>query len=198
MTRTQPQRSRPAFEAAESLDVMLTDAGDGGPSRMLRPGAVATRTGQPTVHLNGACSGGMIGAAAVGHLAAEGRLGEIASLTLLVAALDNARAGTPSALVGRQTAAAVADSARRGYLDGKALSGVFTCGSRCGGGRQLRRGGIHRPHHSLGERLPQHPVAAPQRLGNAQRSLGMAPAPTSTKVEESTYVRRRASLCPPR
>ena len=38
-------------------------------------------TGQPAVHLNGACSGGIISAGALGHLAAEGRLGEIASLT---------------------------------------------------------------------------------------------------------------------
>ena len=36
-------------------------------------------------------------------------------------------AGTAAALVGRETAAAaVADSARRGYLDGQALAGVFT------------------------------------------------------------------------
>jgi poly[(R)-3-hydroxyalkanoate] polymerase subunit PhaC len=79
------------------------------------------------VHLNGVCSGGIISAGVLGHLAAERRLGEIASLSLLVTALDNARAGTASAMVGRETAAAaVADSARRGYLDGKALSGVFT------------------------------------------------------------------------
>ena len=84
-------------------------------------------TGQPAVHLNGACSGGIIGAAALGHLAAEGRLGEIASLSLMVAALDNERAGTSAALVNREiAAAAVADSARRGYLDGRALEGVFT------------------------------------------------------------------------
>jgi polyhydroxyalkanoate synthase len=90
-------------------------------------GAVAAITGEPAVHLNGACSGGIISAGVLGHLAAEGRLDEIASLTLLVAALDNERAGTASALVGRETAAAaVADSARRGYLDGQALSGVFT------------------------------------------------------------------------
>jgi hypothetical protein len=39
MTRTPPKRSRRVFEAADSaLDVMLTDATDGGPSRMLRPG----------------------------------------------------------------------------------------------------------------------------------------------------------------
>ncbi len=89
--------------------------------------AVAAITKQPAVHLNGACSGGIIGAAALGHLAAEGRLGEIASLTLLVAALDNERAGTASAFTGREiAAAAVAESARRGYLDGRALSGVFT------------------------------------------------------------------------
>ena len=89
--------------------------------------AVAAITDQPAVHLNGACSGGIISAGVVGHLAAQGRLGEVASLTLLVAALDNQRAGTAAALVGRETAAAaVADSARRGYLDGQALSGVFT------------------------------------------------------------------------
>ena len=60
--------------------------------------AVAAITGQPAVHLNGACSGGIIGAAAVGHLAAEGRLGEVASLTLMVVALDNERAGDAAAL----------------------------------------------------------------------------------------------------
>jgi polyhydroxyalkanoate synthase subunit PhaC len=89
--------------------------------------AVAAITGQASVHLSGACSGGIISAGLVGHLAKQRRLNEIASLTLLVAALDNARAGTASALVGRETAAAaVADSARRGYLDGAALAGVFT------------------------------------------------------------------------
>ena len=89
--------------------------------------AVAAITGQEAVHLNGACSGGIIGAGVLGHLAAEGRLGEIASLTLLVCALDNERAGTASAFSGREVAAAaVAESARRGYVDGQALAGVFT------------------------------------------------------------------------
>jgi polyhydroxyalkanoate synthase subunit PhaC len=89
--------------------------------------AVAAITGQQAVHLTGACSGGIISAGVLGHLAAEGRLGEIASLTLLVVALDNERAGTASALAGREVAAAaIAESARRGYLDGRALSGVFT------------------------------------------------------------------------
>ena len=45
----------------------------------------------------------------------------------MVAALDNERAGTTAALVNRElAAAAVAESARRGYLDGRALEGVFT------------------------------------------------------------------------
>ena len=37
--------------------------------------AVAAITGRPAVHVNAACSGGMIAAGALGHLAAEGRLG---------------------------------------------------------------------------------------------------------------------------
>ena len=57
----------------------------------------------------------------------EGRLGEVASLTLLVCALDNAQAGTTEALATRPVAAAaVAESARRGYLDGDALASVFS------------------------------------------------------------------------
>ena len=63
--------------------------------------AVAAITGQPAVHINGACSGGIIAASALGHLAAEGRTGGVASLTLMVAALDNERAGTAAALTGR-------------------------------------------------------------------------------------------------
>jgi len=79
-----------------------------------------------SVHLTAACSGGIITAGALGHLAAEGELGDVASLTLLVCALDNARAGTASAFAGREVAAAaVAESARKGYLDGRALAGVF-------------------------------------------------------------------------
>ncbi|HVP02666.1 MAG TPA: alpha/beta fold hydrolase [Solirubrobacteraceae bacterium] len=88
--------------------------------------AVADITGQPSVHLNAACSGGIITAGALGHLAATQALGNIASLTLMVCALDNERAGTVGALTSREAAAAaVAESARRGYLDGQALAGVF-------------------------------------------------------------------------
>jgi polyhydroxyalkanoate synthase len=89
--------------------------------------AVAAITDQQAVHLNGTCSGGILAAGILGHLTAHGRLDEIASLTTLVSALDNARAGTTAALTGREiAAAAVAESARRGYLDGHALAGVFT------------------------------------------------------------------------
>jgi len=88
--------------------------------------AIATITRQPTAHLNAACSGGIIAAGALGHLAVDGGLKDVASLTLFVCALDNERAGTVGALTSRETAAAaVAESARRGYLDGHALAGVF-------------------------------------------------------------------------
>jgi polyhydroxyalkanoate synthase subunit PhaC len=87
---------------------------------------VAEIARQPAVHLAAACSGGIISACAVAHLAAQQRLAEVASLTLLVCALDNARAGTVSALTSRElAAAAVAESARKGYLDGQSLAGVF-------------------------------------------------------------------------
>ena len=88
--------------------------------------AAAEISGQPTVHVAAACSGGIITAGVLGHLAAQGHSANVASLTLMVCALDNARAGDASALATRElAAAAVAESARRGYLDGRALAGVF-------------------------------------------------------------------------
>ncbi|HTP23080.1 MAG TPA: alpha/beta fold hydrolase [Solirubrobacteraceae bacterium] len=89
--------------------------------------AVASITSEGKVHLAAACSGGIITAALLGNLAAKGELGEVASLTLMVCALDNEAEGTMSALATRDVAAAaVAESARKGYLDGQALAGVFT------------------------------------------------------------------------
>jgi len=89
--------------------------------------AVASITAQSGVHLAAACSGGIITAGLLGHLAAAGELDRVASLTLMVCALDNDTEGTMAALTTRDVAAAaVAESARRGYLDGKALEGVFT------------------------------------------------------------------------
>jgi polyhydroxyalkanoate synthase len=88
--------------------------------------AVAEIARREAVHLNAACSGGIVTAGVLGHLAATGGLDAVASLTLLVCALDNERAGTAGAFTNRElAAAAVAESARRGYVDGQALAGVF-------------------------------------------------------------------------
>ncbi len=89
--------------------------------------AVASITSQTKVHLAAACSGGIIAAGLLGELAATGGLDRVASLTLMVCALDNDSEGTLAAFTTRDVAAAaVAESARKGYLDGKALEGVFT------------------------------------------------------------------------
>jgi polyhydroxyalkanoate synthase len=89
--------------------------------------AVAEISQADSVHIAAACSGGIVTAGLAGHLAASGELGEVASLTLMVCALDNAQAGTIAALGTRDlAAAAVAESARKGYVDGQALAGVFT------------------------------------------------------------------------
>jgi polyhydroxyalkanoate synthase subunit PhaC len=89
--------------------------------------AIASIAAHPQVNLAAACSGGIITAGLLGHLAASGRLSEVGSLTLMVCALDNNTEGTMSALASRDVAAAaVAESARKGYLDGQALAGVFT------------------------------------------------------------------------
>jgi polyhydroxyalkanoate synthase subunit PhaC len=88
--------------------------------------AAAAISRQPAVHLLAACSGGILCAGALGHLVEGGGIGGVASMALLVCALDNARAGTVAALTSRElAAAAVAESARKGYLDGRALAGVF-------------------------------------------------------------------------
>jgi hypothetical protein len=89
--------------------------------------AVASIAAQSKVNLAAACSGGIITAGLLGHLAAGGELGEVETLTLMVCALDNDTEGTMSALASRDVAAAaVAESARKGYLDWQALAGVFT------------------------------------------------------------------------
>jgi polyhydroxyalkanoate synthase subunit PhaC len=89
--------------------------------------AVAAITGGRSVHLCAACSGGLVAAGAVNDIAATGDDSTVESLTLLVCAIDNAEAGTVSALTSREiAAAAIAESARKGYLDGRSLQGVFT------------------------------------------------------------------------
>jgi polyhydroxyalkanoate synthase len=88
--------------------------------------AVAEISKQPAIHVNAACSGGIVSAAAVGHLQASGALADVASLTLFVCAIDSTRAMDAEALVTKEmAAAAVAESARKGYVGGQALAGVF-------------------------------------------------------------------------
>jgi polyhydroxyalkanoate synthase subunit PhaC len=72
------------------------------------------------------CGGGIAAACAAGHLAANGEQDRLAGLTLGVCVLDNRQAGIPSAFVNRDIArAALAVSARKGYLDGTALAELF-------------------------------------------------------------------------
>jgi polyhydroxyalkanoate synthase subunit PhaC len=88
--------------------------------------AVAEIVKQPAVNVNAACSGGIITACALGHLAALGEQDKVGALTMMVCALDQARMGTAGAFASRElAAAAVAESARKGYIDGRALEGVF-------------------------------------------------------------------------
>ena len=88
--------------------------------------AVQRITRTSGVHLLGTCSGGVLAAMVAGHLADRGELARIASLTLAVTVLDQSRAGLPSAVANeRVAAAAIASSASRGYLDGRALAEVF-------------------------------------------------------------------------
>ena len=88
--------------------------------------AVAEITGQASVNVNAACSGGIVTACALGHLAAIGEQHKFGTLTMMVCALEQAQMGTAGALASRElAAAAVAESARKGYVDGRALAGVF-------------------------------------------------------------------------
>lgn len=89
--------------------------------------AVAEISRSPVANLAAACSGGLLSASMLAHLADRGELGGlVGSLTLWVSALDNREAGTSSAMASRElAAAAVAQSARHGYLEASALANVF-------------------------------------------------------------------------
>ena len=88
--------------------------------------AVEKITGSGRTHVLGVCAGGITSSVALSHLAATSRLDRVATLSLGVTVLDQERAGTMGSFVDKGMAAtAVAGSQRRGYLDGKALAGVF-------------------------------------------------------------------------
>ncbi len=77
-------------------------------------------------HALGLCAGGITLAVAAAYLEQNGEGDRLAGITLGVCVLDNDRAGMASALTDRNVAQlAVAESARKGYLDGRALAGVF-------------------------------------------------------------------------
>jgi polyhydroxyalkanoate synthase len=85
--------------------------------------AVCAITGSEQAHLAGNCSGGALVASLAAHLGEQER---VAGIMLGVCVIDSERAGTASAFMNREVAAAsVADVARKGYLDGRALQGVF-------------------------------------------------------------------------
>ena len=88
--------------------------------------AIERICGTSRTAVTGVCAGGIIASVMAAHLAATGQQDRLACFSLLVTVLDTANAGTVAALTDRQLAAAAkAMSARRGYLDGRALAEVF-------------------------------------------------------------------------
>ncbi|MEU1205855.1 alpha/beta fold hydrolase [Nocardia sp. NPDC005825] len=83
-------------------------------------------TGSERTHVQASCSGGILAAMVAAHLAAIGQAERLAGLTLLVTVLDQRRAGLAAAALDEDTAqAAIAMSARQGYLDGRSLAEIF-------------------------------------------------------------------------
>jgi polyhydroxyalkanoate synthase len=88
--------------------------------------AVAEICGADAVHLLGGCSGGILASLAAAVCASPDAGRRLASLTLLVTMLDQSRTDAVGALVDESMAdAAIAASARQGYLDGRRLAEVF-------------------------------------------------------------------------
>jgi polyhydroxyalkanoate synthase len=91
--------------------------------------AAAGSCGTEAVHLLAACSGGILASMAAAVQQAQGAAGappRLASLGLLVTMLDQSRSDAVGALVDESMAeAAIASSARKGYLDGRKLAEVF-------------------------------------------------------------------------
>jgi polyhydroxyalkanoate synthase len=88
--------------------------------------AVEKASGSEQVSLQAFCSGGIITAMVLAHLAAQGRQDRVSSASFAVTVLDWARAGTVSALMDEGAVKeAVERSRKKGYLDGAALAEVF-------------------------------------------------------------------------
>src|SRR4051812_9189219 len=88
--------------------------------------AVEQATGSRQVALQAFCSGGIITAMLLAHLAAQGQLDRVTAASFAVTVLDWARAGTVGALMDPEAVReAVEKSRRKGYLDGASLAEVF-------------------------------------------------------------------------
>jgi polyhydroxyalkanoate synthase subunit PhaC len=88
--------------------------------------AVEKISGSDRTHLQASCSGGILAAMTVAHLAATGASERLAGLTLMVTVLDQRKAGFPAAAIDEEVAnVAIALSSRKGYLDGRSLAEVF-------------------------------------------------------------------------
>ena len=88
--------------------------------------AVQTITNSDRTHVQASCSGGILAAMTAAHLTATGEDDRLASLTLMVTVLDQKKAGFAAAAIDEEMAnIAIALSARKGYLDGRALAEVF-------------------------------------------------------------------------
>ena len=155
------------------------------------------RSRAPAVHLNAACSGGIITAGLLGHLAATEGLDGVASLTLLVCALDE-RAGTAGAFV----------EPRAGGRRGRRV-GAPRLRRRAGAGRRVRVAAAQRPRVGLrGQQLParqgpagvRHPLLEPGHRPSRRRAaprlhaalageLARAPAGGGVRNARSTWPR---------
>jgi poly(3-hydroxyalkanoate) synthetase len=83
-------------------------------------------TGSDRVALQGFCSGGIIQAMVLAHLAATGALDRVAASSYAVTVLDWSHAGTIGALMDEEAVKdATEKSRKKGYLDGATLAEVF-------------------------------------------------------------------------
>jgi polyhydroxyalkanoate synthase len=88
--------------------------------------AVEQASGSERVALQAFCSGGIITAMVLAHLAAQGRQDRVSAASFAVTVLDWSRAGTVSALMDEESVRAATEKSRKkGYLDGAQLAEVF-------------------------------------------------------------------------
>jgi polyhydroxyalkanoate synthase len=88
--------------------------------------AVERVTGSAKVSFQAFCSGGIITAMLLAHLADIGKQDRVAAASFAVTVLDWSRAGTVAALMDEESVKAATEKSRkRGYLDGAQLAEVF-------------------------------------------------------------------------